>query len=67
MQELVELSGKISVRIAVNTPQKRQPQRDIQLLINAGQSLSVCLSHTACFLSSNELYCGLVLYLCNRN
>ncbi|XP_017321207.1 5'-3' exonuclease PLD3 [Ictalurus punctatus] len=36
MQELVELSGKISVRIAVNTPQKRQPQRDIQLLINAG-------------------------------
>ncbi|MCI4379350.1 hypothetical protein PGIGA_G00227090 [Pangasianodon gigas] len=36
MQELVEISGKISVRIAVNTPQDSQPQRDIQMLIDAG-------------------------------
>ncbi|XP_060733601.1 5'-3' exonuclease PLD3 [Tachysurus vachellii] len=36
MQELVELSGKISVRIAVNTPQEKQLPRDLQMLIDAG-------------------------------
>lgn len=36
LQELVELSGRISVRIAVNTPQNRQQQRDLQMLIDAG-------------------------------
>ncbi|XP_058244276.1 5'-3' exonuclease PLD3 isoform X1 [Hemibagrus wyckioides] len=36
MQELVELSGKISVRIAVNTPQDRQPKSDLQMLADAG-------------------------------
>ncbi|KAB5575025.1 hypothetical protein PHYPO_G00215910 [Pangasianodon hypophthalmus] len=36
MQELVEISGKISVRIAVNAPQDSRPQRDIQMLIDAG-------------------------------
>ncbi|KAK3548741.1 hypothetical protein QTP70_018477 [Hemibagrus guttatus] len=46
MQELIELSGKISVRIAVNTPQDRQPKRDLQMLIDAGLFgfLSACLS-----------------------
>lgn len=41
LQELVELSGKISVRIAVNTFRDNQPQHDIQQLVNAGQFLSV--------------------------
>ncbi|TSR87307.1 Phospholipase D3 [Bagarius yarrelli] len=36
LQDLVELSGKISVRIAVNTPQNKQQQRDLQMLISAG-------------------------------
>ncbi|XP_047678600.1 5'-3' exonuclease PLD3 isoform X2 [Tachysurus fulvidraco] len=36
MQELVELSGKISVRIAVNTPQDSQSSRDLKMLIDAG-------------------------------
>ncbi|XP_060779549.1 5'-3' exonuclease PLD3 isoform X2 [Neoarius graeffei] len=36
LQELVELSGKISVRIAVNTFRDNQPQHDIQQLVNAG-------------------------------
>ncbi|XP_062861087.1 5'-3' exonuclease PLD3, partial [Trichomycterus rosablanca] len=36
LQELADLSGRISVRIAVNTPQEKQPKHDIQLLIKSG-------------------------------
>ncbi|KAF7699209.1 5'-3' exonuclease PLD3 [Silurus meridionalis] len=39
LQELVQISGKISVRIAVNTPTDKQPHHDIQQLINAGANV----------------------------
>lgn len=39
LRELVDLSGKISVRIAVNFHNKQQPS-DIQQLITAGQCLT---------------------------
>ncbi|GLD52783.1 phospholipase D3, partial [Lates japonicus] len=35
LKKLVELSGKLSVRIAVNTPQQSQPQDDLRLLNNS--------------------------------
>ncbi|XP_058491022.1 5'-3' exonuclease PLD3 [Solea solea] len=39
LKKLAELSGKLSVRIAVNTPQHRQPQYDLQLLNNSGADI----------------------------
>ncbi|KAI3354007.1 hypothetical protein L3Q82_018564, partial [Scortum barcoo] len=39
LQKLAELSGKLSVRIAVNTPQGRQPQNDLRLLNDSGADI----------------------------
>ncbi|XP_028818708.1 phospholipase D3 [Denticeps clupeoides] len=36
LQELQKLSGKIAVRIAVNTPSQSQPQNDLDLLKSSG-------------------------------
>ncbi|XP_041668545.1 5'-3' exonuclease PLD3 [Cheilinus undulatus] len=36
LKKLSELSGKITVRIAVNTPQESQPQDDLRLLNDSG-------------------------------
>lgn len=40
LENLVELSGKLSVRIAVNTPQGSQPLNDLKLLNQSGDSLT---------------------------
>uniref|UniRef100_A0A8D3BEG7 5'-3' exonuclease PLD3 n=1 Tax=Scophthalmus maximus TaxID=52904 RepID=A0A8D3BEG7_SCOMX len=39
LKELAELSGKLSVRIAVNTPQQSQPQDDLSLLSDSGADI----------------------------
>ncbi|XP_023147938.1 5'-3' exonuclease PLD3 [Amphiprion ocellaris] len=39
LQKLAELSGKLSVRIAVNTPQESQPQDDLRLLSDSGADI----------------------------
>ncbi|XP_062329630.1 5'-3' exonuclease PLD3 [Osmerus eperlanus] len=39
LKRLAEVSGKLSVRIAVNTPQARQPQDDIRLLNSSGADI----------------------------
>lgn len=39
LQKLAELSGKLSVRIAVNTPQESQPQDDLRLLRDSGADI----------------------------
>ncbi|CAG5893922.1 unnamed protein product [Menidia menidia] len=39
LQRLAQLSGKVSVRIAVNTPQGKQPTDDLQLLSRAGADI----------------------------
>lgn len=39
LKKLAELSGKLSVRIAVNTPQQSQPQDDLRLLNDSGNTL----------------------------
>ncbi|XP_022049843.1 5'-3' exonuclease PLD3 [Acanthochromis polyacanthus] len=39
LQKLSELSAKLSVRIAVNTPQESQPQDDLQLLSESGADI----------------------------
>ncbi|XP_029028123.1 5'-3' exonuclease PLD3 [Betta splendens] len=39
LKKLSELSGKVSVRIAVNTPQQSQPQDDLLLLKNSGADI----------------------------
>ncbi|KAM6988523.1 5'-3' exonuclease PLD3 [Tautogolabrus adspersus] len=39
LKKLRELSGKISVRIAVNTPQRSQPQDDLRLLNDSGADI----------------------------
>ncbi|XP_008289319.1 phospholipase D3 [Stegastes partitus] len=39
LQKLAELSGKLSVRVAVNTPQASQPQDDLQLLNDSGADI----------------------------
>ncbi|CAJ1064894.1 '-3' exonuclease PLD3 [Xyrichtys novacula] len=36
LKKLAELSGKVSVRIAVNSPQESQPQDDLRLLNDSG-------------------------------
>ncbi|XP_030620720.1 phospholipase D3 [Chanos chanos] len=36
LKELTQLSGKVSVRIAVNTPKETKPQDNIEILKNAG-------------------------------
>lgn len=38
LKKLAELSGKLNVRIAVNLPQERQPQHDLRLLNDSGNS-----------------------------
>lgn len=37
LKALGELSGKLSVRIAVNLPQATQPKEDLQLLTDSGK------------------------------
>ncbi|XP_068441388.1 5'-3' exonuclease PLD3 [Clinocottus analis] len=39
LKTLADLSGKLSVRIAVNTPQKSQPQGDLRLLNDSGADI----------------------------
>lgn len=39
LRKLAELSGKLSVRIAVNTPQESQPQDDLRLLNDSGDTV----------------------------
>ncbi|CAN9511279.1 unnamed protein product [Ophioblennius macclurei] len=39
LKRLAELSGKLSVRIAVNTPQGSQPQDDLRLLNDSGANI----------------------------
>lgn len=39
LKKLAELSGKLSVRIAVNTPQGSQPQNDLKLLNDSGADI----------------------------
>ncbi|XP_042337125.1 5'-3' exonuclease PLD3-like, partial [Plectropomus leopardus] len=39
LKTLAELSGKLSVRIAVNTPQESQPQADLRLLNKSGADI----------------------------
>lgn len=39
LKKLAELSGKLSVRIAVNTPQESQPQNDLKLLNDSGADI----------------------------
>ncbi|XP_044058808.1 5'-3' exonuclease PLD3 [Siniperca chuatsi] len=39
LKTLAELSGKVSVRIAVNTPQESQPQDDLRLLRDSGADI----------------------------
>lgn len=39
LKTLAELSGKVSVRIAVNTPQESQPQGDLTLLRDSGADI----------------------------
>ncbi|KAM9358791.1 5'-3' exonuclease PLD3 [Symphorus nematophorus] len=39
LEVLAELSGKLSVRIAVNTPQGSQPQSDLRLLNDSGADI----------------------------
>lgn len=39
LKTLAELSGKLSVRIAVNTPQQSQPQDDLKLLNDSGADI----------------------------
>lgn len=39
LKKLAELSGKLSVRIAVNTPQESQPQDDLRLLNDSGADI----------------------------
>ncbi|XP_056297727.1 5'-3' exonuclease PLD3 [Pseudoliparis swirei] len=39
LSTLADLSGKLSVRIAVNTPQQSQPQGDLQLLTDSGADI----------------------------
>ncbi|XP_034460999.1 5'-3' exonuclease PLD3 [Hippoglossus hippoglossus] len=39
LQKLAEVSGKVSVRIAVNTPQESQPQDDLRLLNSSGADI----------------------------
>uniref|UniRef100_A0A8D0ANM9 5'-3' exonuclease PLD3 n=1 Tax=Sander lucioperca TaxID=283035 RepID=A0A8D0ANM9_SANLU len=39
LKTLAKLSGKLSVRIAVNTPQKSQPQGDLRLLNDSGANI----------------------------
>ncbi|XP_032367959.1 phospholipase D3 [Etheostoma spectabile] len=39
LKTLAQLSGKLSVRIAVNTPQKGQPQDDLRLLNDSGANI----------------------------
>lgn len=39
LKTLAELSGKVSVRIAVNTPQSSQPQDDLALLKDSGADI----------------------------
>lgn len=39
LKKLAELSGKLSVRIAVNTPQESQPQDDLRLLNDSGANI----------------------------
>ena len=39
LKELAKLSGQLSVRIAVNTPQESQPQDDLRLLNDSGVSV----------------------------
>ncbi|XP_041851462.1 5'-3' exonuclease PLD3 isoform X2 [Melanotaenia boesemani] len=39
LTRLAELSGKLHVRIAVNTPQQRQPQDDLRLLNDSGADI----------------------------
>ncbi|TNN65896.1 Phospholipase D3 [Liparis tanakae] len=39
LSTLAELSGKLSVRIAVNTPQRSQPQGDLRLLTDSGADI----------------------------
>ncbi|XP_039986330.1 5'-3' exonuclease PLD3 [Xiphias gladius] len=39
LRKLAELSGKLSVRIAVNTPQESQPQEDLRLLNDSGAAI----------------------------
>ncbi|KAF3693315.1 Phospholipase D3 [Channa argus] len=39
LKKLTQLSGKLSVRIAVNTPQETQPQDNLQLLSDSGADI----------------------------
>lgn len=39
LKKLAELSGKLSVRIAVNTPQESQPHNDLRLLNDSGADI----------------------------
>lgn len=41
LKTLAELSGELSVRIAVNTPQRSQPQEDLRLLNRSGDSFTL--------------------------
>lgn len=47
LQSLVDLSGKLSVRIAVNKPQGSQPVDDLKLLNQSGDYFTyVCIART---------------------
>lgn len=41
LQTLAELSGKLSIRIAVNTPQESRPQDDLRLLNQSGDTFTL--------------------------
>uniref|UniRef100_A0A8C5GFD0 5'-3' exonuclease PLD3 n=1 Tax=Gouania willdenowi TaxID=441366 RepID=A0A8C5GFD0_GOUWI len=41
LNKLVELSGKLTVRIAVNAPQQRQPIDDLRLLSDSGADIRI--------------------------
>ncbi|XP_010770200.1 phospholipase D3-like [Notothenia coriiceps] len=41
LKTLAKLSGKVSVRIAVNTPQHSQPQDDLRLLNASGDTFAL--------------------------
>lgn len=46
LNRLAELSGNLSVRIAVNTPQEKQPRHDLRLLNDSGDSWLLFERHT---------------------
>lgn len=53
LKRLAQVSGKLTVRIAVNTPTETQPQDDIRLLKSSGEIVCVFVrAWVCCHLSS---------------